>query len=71
MIFVDTSVWVDYFRVENTTLAYELDRLLDQDRSRSLPRSGSSFCRAFQQSACLNSDARISVLMVTPTGRRR
>jgi predicted nucleic acid-binding protein len=32
MIFVDTSVWVDYFRVENTTLAYELDRLLDQDR---------------------------------------
>jgi predicted nucleic acid-binding protein len=32
MIFVDTSVWVDYFRVEHTTLADELNRLLDQDR---------------------------------------
>jgi predicted nucleic acid-binding protein len=32
MIFVDTSVWVDYFRVEHTNLAAELDRLLDQDR---------------------------------------
>jgi hypothetical protein len=45
MIFVDTSVWVDYFRLEHTTLADELDRLLDGIRLRLLRQSGSSVGR--------------------------